>query len=73
MLVYHDHVDIDGVDEADANLTIDQSKFEGNINFLPVKDVNILYNVIKTGYYRVPIPIQGAGSIGIYYLQNFMM
>ncbi|XP_065913461.1 uncharacterized protein [Dysidea avara] len=71
LLYYYDHVDIDGVDEADANLTIDQSKFEGNINFLPVKDVNILYNVVKTGYYRVPIPIQGAGSIGIYYLQNF--
>ncbi|XP_065913753.1 uncharacterized protein [Dysidea avara] len=71
LLFYHDHVDIDGVDEADTNLTIDQSLFEGNLNILPVRQHHILDDVIKTGYYRVPIPIQGAGSIGIYYLQNF--
>ena len=69
LLFYHDYVDID-VDEADTNLTIDRSVFEGNRNFLPVKDLNILDDIIKTGYYRVRVPLQGAGSIGIYYVQQ---
>ena len=71
LLFYHDHVDIDSVNEASTNLTIYRSVFEGNINILPERQHHILDDVIKTGYYRVPIPIQGAGSIGIYYLQNF--
>ena len=69
--VNHHHIDTDGVDEANTNLSIDQSVFKGNINYLPVRGLHILNDAIaKTGYYRVPIPIQGAGSIAIYYLQN---
>jgi len=71
LLFYHDHVDIDSTDEADTNVTIDQSVFEGNRNFVPIKELAVLDDVIKTGYYHVPIPVQGAGGIGLYYLQSF--
>ena len=70
LLVYHDHIDMGSVNEANTNVTVDWSVFEGNRNFLPTRELGILVDVIKTGYYRVPMPIQGAGSIGIYYIQG---
>jgi len=73
IIVYHDHVEIDNVtiEEADTNFTIEQSVFENNFNILPIRGLHSLNEAISsTGYYRVPIPIQGAGGIALYYLQT---
>ena len=58
--------------EADTTLTIDQSNFTTNKNFLPYKQFRILINGINTGiyYYQNSIPLQGAGGIAIVYLQS---
>jgi len=71
LLFYHDHVEVDSFSKAHTNLQIDKSEFRNNRNFLPAKKVDIIADVIETNYYRVPIPIQGAGSIAVYYLQNY--
>ena len=68
LFFYHDNVEIGNVTEANTPLRIEQSVFENNRNFLPVRQFNILADVIKTGYYRVPIPLQGAGCVATYLL-----
>ena len=56
-----------------TTITINQSVFKGNRNFLPPKLLGILIDAVQTGlrFYKVPmIPIQGTASIAIFYLQN---
>ena len=53
-----------------TTLTINQASFKNNRNLIPLKEFKILYNIIRTSFYQVPIPIQGAGSITIFYVQN---
>ena len=53
-----------------TTLNINQSIFKNNRNFLPSMGFKILTDVIRTGFYEVPIPIQGAGCIAIFYLQH---
>ncbi|XP_065915059.1 uncharacterized protein [Dysidea avara] len=71
LFFYHDHVEVDSFDKAHTNLQIDKSLFHNNRNFLPARKFDALVDVIETNYYRVPIPIQGAPGIAIYYLQNY--
>jgi len=51
-----------------TTLNIDQSSFKNNKNFLPFKEFSIMVDIIETSLYQVPIPIQGAGSIAIFYI-----
>ena len=53
-----------------TTLTISQTSFKNNRNLVPSKEFRILYNIIRTSFYQVPIPIQGAGCITIFYVQN---
>ena len=70
-VLFYDSSELDPfISEADATLTIDQSSFITNRNFLPYKQFQILFNAINTGVYRTSLPLQGAGGIGIFYLQN---
>ena len=64
-MIYHDHA------ENDAKLTIDQSNFTANRNFLPYKQFSIFNDAINAGFYRTSIPLQGAAGIAIFYLQTF--
>ena len=60
----------DNENETNTILTIDQSNFVANRNFLPYRQFNILNDAINTGFYRTSIPLQGAAGIAIFYLQN---
>ena len=53
-----------------VNLTIDQSNFVANRNFLPYRQFSILNDAINTGFFQTSIPLQGAAGIAIFYLQN---
>ena len=69
-VLFHDSSELDPFISADTTLTIDQSNFITNRNFLPYKQFRILFNAINTGVYRTSLPLQGAGGIGIFYLQK---
>ena len=69
-LIYGDNRNSNPVNEINATLVIDRSSFITNRNFLPYKQFNILNDAINTGFYRTSIPLQGAGGIAIFYLQN---
>ena len=56
--------------ETNATLMIDRSSFIANKNFLPYKQFHILNDAINTGFFRSSIPLQGAGGIAIFYLQD---
>ena len=53
-----------------TTLNINQSVFKNNRNFLPFAGFKIFTDAIRTGFYEVPIPVQGAGCIAIFYLQH---
>ena len=60
----------DNENETNTTITIDQSNFVANRNFLPYRQFRILNDAINTGIYRTSIPLQGAAGIAIFYLQN---
>ena len=53
-----------------TTLNINQNVFKNNRNFLPSSGFRILTEAFRTGSYEVPIPIQGAGGIAVFYLQH---
>ena len=65
------YIDIDNKLHFDtATLVIDRSNFTANRNFLPYRQFRILDDAINTGFYRTSIPLQGAASITVFYLQH---
>ncbi|XP_065893656.1 uncharacterized protein [Dysidea avara] len=70
LIVYHDNIEVGTVDEANTVLTIDQSVFLNNRNLIPDKQLAILIELTATGFYQLPVPLQGASGISIYYLQK---
>ena len=70
LIVYHDNIEVGTVDEANTVLTIDQSVFLNNRNLIPDRQLAILVELIATGFYRLPVPLQGASGISFYYLQK---
>ena len=71
-IVYYDvnELDFDNEIKSNAVLTIDQSNFTANRNFVPYDYLNLYNNVFDTGFYQTSLPLLGAGSIAIFYLQN---
>ena len=69
-ITYGNKIEIDSVHEAKTLLTIDHSSFRANRNFLPYNQLSILSDAISTGLYQTSIPLHGAASITIFYLQN---
>ena len=69
-ITYSNKIEIDSIHEAKTVLTIDHSNFTANRNFLPYKQLSILSDAISTGLYQTSIPLHGAASITIFYLQN---
>ena len=69
-MVYHDYVELGSVKEANTTLVIDQSKFIANKNILPYKQFNVLFDAVNTGFFQTSIPLQGAASITVFYLQH---
>ena len=69
-ITYSNKIEIDSIHEAKTVLTIDHSNFTANRNFLPYKQLSILNDAISTGLYRTSIPLHGAASITIFYLQH---
>ena len=72
-IVYYDINELDFNNETKLNavLTIDQSNFTANRNFLPYEQLmNDYNNIFDTGFYQTSFPLLGAGSIGILYLQS---
>ena len=53
-----------------TSLYIDQNVFKSNSNALPVEELKILTELIQSSVYKVPIPVQDASSIAIFYLQS---
>jgi len=53
-----------------TTIMIDHSIFVNNRNFLPSTQFSIIFEAFQTAFYKTPIPIQGAGSIAIFYIQN---
>ena len=69
-LIYHDHIEVDSIEEANTILVIDQSNFVANRNILPYNQFTVLFDAINTGFFQTSIPLQGAASITVFYLQN---
>jgi len=61
LIVYHDNIEVDTADEASTFLTIDQCMLLNNRNLIPLRQLAILIELITTGFYRLPVPLQGAG------------
>ena len=53
-----------------TTLNITQSIFKNNRNLLPADTFKIFSDLIQTGSYYVPVPIEGAGCIAVFYLQS---
>ena len=70
-MIYHDYVELGSVEEANTTVVIDQSKFIGNRNILPYNQFSVLFDAINTGFYQTSIPLQGAASVTVFYLQHF--
>ena len=66
-IVYYDNGESNSLN---TSLTIDQSHFIANGNYLPNKQLGILNDILHIGFSRVSIPLQGAAGITIFYLQN---
>ena len=69
-VIYFDYVELCSVKSGNTTLIIDRSKFVANRNILPYNQFSILFDVINTGFFRTSIPLQGAASITIFYLQK---
>ena len=70
-IIYYDANELDFNDNrTNAILIVDQSNFTANRNFLPYEQLNDLHDVFDTGFYQNSIPLQGAGGITLFYLQN---
>jgi len=70
LVVYHDNIEVGTADEANTVLTIDHCTFINNRNLIPVRQVSILVELIATGFYRQPVPLQGTAGISLFYLQK---
>ena len=70
-MIYNDYVELGSVEEADTTVVIDQSKFIANRNVLPYNQFNVLFDAINTGFFQTSIPLQGAASVTVFYLQHF--
>ena len=53
-----------------TTLNITQSIFKNNRNLFPAYTFKMFSDVMQTGSYHVPIPIEGAGCIAVFYLQS---
>jgi len=70
VLLYYDKIEVGTADDANTVLTINQCKFLNNRNLIPVRQLAILVELISTGFYRLSVPLQGAGGITFFYLQK---
>ena len=64
---YYNHINLEVIN---TTLMIDRSVFINNKNFFPTKENTIASKTFRTAFYQAPLPLLGAASITINYLQN---